>query len=100
MAASEATKEAVYLSRLGQERGIFDGSPLSFHCHNRSATDVAYNPERFMHEACFTNAGTITFANVFEDHLITVVCSFRTYGRQYRRLLYQGDRVQMVLPPT
>ena len=47
MAASEAAKEAVYISRLSRELGISDDTPMALHCDNRSATDVAYNPERF-----------------------------------------------------
>ena len=50
MAASEAAKEAVYISRLSRELGISDDSPMALHCDNRSATDVAYNPEHFGHD--------------------------------------------------
>jgi hypothetical protein len=45
MAASEAAKEAVYLSSLANELGAHDGSPLELHVDNKAAIDLAYNPE-------------------------------------------------------
>ena len=38
---------AVYISRLSRELGVSDDTPMAVHCDNRSATDVAYNPEHY-----------------------------------------------------
>ena len=45
VAASDAGKEAVHLGRLAQELDLHDGSPIDLHLDNKSAIDVAYNPE-------------------------------------------------------
>ena len=45
MAASDASKEAIYLSRFVAELGLPDPSPLSIHVDNQGAIDLAYNPE-------------------------------------------------------
>jgi hypothetical protein len=45
VAASEAGKEAVHLSRLATELDLHDGSPVDLHVDNKSTIDVAYNPE-------------------------------------------------------
>ena len=45
VAASEAGKDAVHLSRLSTELGLHDGSPIDLHMDNKSGIDVAYNPE-------------------------------------------------------
>ena len=44
-AASDAAAEAVHLDRLASELGMGDGSPVELKMDNRSAIDVAYNPE-------------------------------------------------------
>ena len=45
VAASEAAKEAVHLSNLCAELDMGNVDPLALHVDNRSAIDVAYNPE-------------------------------------------------------
>ena len=45
MAGSEAAKEATHLTALARELGLHDDSPIDLHMDNRSAVDVAYNPE-------------------------------------------------------
>jgi len=45
MAASEAAKEAVHLTNLATELGADPNPPIDLHIDNRSAIDVAYNPE-------------------------------------------------------
>ena len=45
MAASEASKEAIYLKRFAQELGLADDSALELHVDNKGARDLAYNPE-------------------------------------------------------
>lgn len=47
VAASEAAKEAVHLNALCSELGLGlpDGTPLDLHVDNKSAIDIAYNPE-------------------------------------------------------
>ena len=44
---SEAAKEAISLSALAREVGMHDDSPVNMSMDNRSAIDVAYNPEHF-----------------------------------------------------
>ena len=45
MAASEATKEAVYLRRFLAELGHADDAPTRLSVDNQAAQDLAYNPE-------------------------------------------------------
>ena len=45
MAASDASKEAVYLQRFVAELSIIDPSPISLSVDNKGAVDLAYNPE-------------------------------------------------------
>ena len=46
MAASEAAKEAVHLSRLQDELGFkASKEPMRLHCDNQAAIDSSYNPE-------------------------------------------------------
>jgi len=45
MAASEASKEAIFLKRFAEELGIADGSALELFEDNKGARDLAYNPE-------------------------------------------------------
>ena len=45
MAASDASKGAIYLSRFITELGLPDPSPLSIHVDNQGTIDLAYNPE-------------------------------------------------------
>ena len=45
MAASEASKEAIFLKRFAEELGISDGSALELFEDNKGARDLAYNPE-------------------------------------------------------
>ena len=45
MAASDASKEAIYLQRFVAEFGITDPSPVSLSVDNKGAVDLAYNPE-------------------------------------------------------
>ena len=45
VAASEAAREAVHLTRLATELGLHDGTSIDLHVDNKSAIDVAYNPE-------------------------------------------------------
>ena len=42
MAASEASKEAIYLKRFASELGISDGSPVELFEDNKGARDLAY----------------------------------------------------------
>ena len=105
MAASEATKEAVYLSRLGQELGVSDGSPLSLHCDNRSATDVAYNPEHFGRMK-HVERRHFYVRECVEDHLITVpfvrtddnIADFFTKALESKRFFRLRDSIMNVAP--
>ena len=45
MAASEAAKEALYLSNFLGELGLPSTTPVSLFMDNKSAIDLAYNPE-------------------------------------------------------
>eukprot|EP00965_Chrysotila_dentata_P124670 4122018-Pleurochrysis_carterae.AAC.1 len=45
IAASEATKEAVYLRMLFKDLGLAPNEPTSLAMDNKSAIDLAYNPE-------------------------------------------------------
>ena len=45
MAGSEATKEAIYLSSFLRELGFDVDEPPPLHMDNKSAIDLAYNPE-------------------------------------------------------
>jgi hypothetical protein len=45
MAASEAAKEAVYLSNLARELGVLDDAPVELFMDNKSAIHTAYNPQ-------------------------------------------------------
>ena len=46
-AASEATKEGIYLTGLAREVGLRGGDPVDLKMDNKSSIDVAYNPEHF-----------------------------------------------------
>ena len=45
VAASEAAKEAVHLSQLARDIGIGDSESVDLFLDNKSAIDVAYNPQ-------------------------------------------------------
>ena len=45
MAASDASKEGLYLSRFLTELGLRDPSPITLSVDNQGAVDLAYNPE-------------------------------------------------------
>ena len=45
MAASEAAKEAVYLSRFLTELGLGDDNPVEMGFDNQAAIAISYNPE-------------------------------------------------------
>ena len=45
MAGSEAAKEAIYLSSFLNELGVSNSEPPPLHMDNKSAIDLAYNPE-------------------------------------------------------
>ena len=45
MAASEAAKEAIYLDGFLTELGFPSGAPVAIGVDNKSAGDLAYNPE-------------------------------------------------------
>ena len=45
MAGSEAAKEAIYLSSFLNELGVTSSEPPPLHMDNKSAIDLAYNPE-------------------------------------------------------
>lgn len=47
MAGSEAAKEAISISALACELGLHNDSPIAMGMDNRSAIDVAHNPEHF-----------------------------------------------------
>jgi hypothetical protein len=48
MAASEASKEAVYLAAFLEELGVRPGNePVTLQCDNQCAIDVSYNPEHY-----------------------------------------------------
>ena len=74
MAASEATKEAIYLSRFAAELSLESGDkPVSLATDNQAAQDLAYNPEHharvkhierrhfFVREAVESHAITVPF---------------------------------------
>ena len=45
IAASEASKEALYLKRFAKELGVTDDAPLALYGDNQGSIDLAYNPE-------------------------------------------------------
>ena len=45
MAASDAAKEAIHLSALSKDIGVGSGGAVDLFIDNKSAIDVAYNPE-------------------------------------------------------
>eukprot|EP00965_Chrysotila_dentata_P245560 6206629-Pleurochrysis_carterae.AAC.1 len=45
IAASEATKEAIYLRSLFDDQGLPSSEPTSLSMDNKSAIDLAFNPE-------------------------------------------------------
>ena len=45
MAASDASKEAIYLARFTAELGLRDPSPIHLSLDNQGAIALAYNPE-------------------------------------------------------
>eukprot|EP00965_Chrysotila_dentata_P121310 4011090-Pleurochrysis_carterae.AAC.1 len=47
IAASEATKEALYLRTRFQNLGIHNEEPTALSMDNKSAIDLAYNPEHY-----------------------------------------------------
>ena len=105
MAASEATKEAVYLSRLSQELGVSDDSPLSLHCDNRSATDVAYNPEHFGRMK-HVERRHFYVRECVENHLINVpfvrtddnIADFFTKALESKRFFRLRDSIMNIAP--
>ena len=102
MAASEAAKEAVYISRLSQELGISSNSPV-LHCDNRSATDMAYNPEHFGRMK-HVERRRYYVRECVEDHLMTVpfvrtddnIADFFTKALESKRFFRLHDSIMNV----
>ena len=71
VAASEAAREAVHLTRFATELGLHDGSAIDLHVDNKSAIDVAYNPE---HHSTMKHVDRRNFyvRELVEDHKIRV----------------------------
>ena len=71
MAASEAAKEAVSLSRLAAELGMGSDEPTDLFLDNKSAIDVAHNPE---HHGRMKHVQRRHFfvRELVEDHVIRV----------------------------
>ena len=71
MAASEACKDAVHLSKLATELGMGSDEPLSLSMDNKSGIDVAYNPE---HHGRMKHVARRHFfvRELVEDHVIRV----------------------------
>ena len=71
MAGSEAAKEAVHLSRLATELGMHEDGTVDLLMDNRSAIDVAYNPE---HHGRMKHVARRHFfiRELVEDHKIRV----------------------------
>jgi hypothetical protein len=69
MAASEAGKEAAYLRNLCADLGMGDAEPTELSMDNRSAIDVAYNPE---HHGRMKHVARRHFyvRELVEDHII------------------------------
>ena len=69
MAASEACKDAVHLSKLATELGMGSDEPLSLSMDNKSGIDVAYNPE---HHGRMKHVARRHFfvRELVEDHVI------------------------------
>ena len=76
MAASEASKEAVYLRRFATELGIEEDRPPSLSVDNQAARDLAFNPEH--HERTkHIDRRHFYIRELVENHTITVpfVCT-------------------------
>ena len=105
MAASEAAKEAVYISRLSRELGVSDDTPMALHCDNRSATDVAYNPEHFGRMK-HVERRHLYVRECVEDHLITVpfvrtddnIADFFTKALESKRFFRLRDSIMNIAP--
>ena len=71
VAGSEAGKEAVHLASLCEELGLSESGPVDLMMDNRSAIDVAYNPE---HQGRMKHVARRHFylRELVEDHRIRV----------------------------
>ena len=63
MAGSEAAKEAIYLSAFLRELGFDVNEPPPLHLDNKSAIDLAYNPEHHARTKHTSTAATTSSAS-------------------------------------
>ena len=106
MAASEAAKEAVYISRLSQELGVSGDSPLALHCDNRSATDVARITRSIFGRMKHVERRHYYVRECVEDHLITVpfvrtddnIADFFTKALESKRFFRLRDSIMNIAP--
>ena len=71
MAASESAKEAVYTSALSEEVGAHDGTAVDLYVDNKSAIDLAYNPEHHQRSKHIQRRHFYV-RELVEEHRITV----------------------------
>eukprot|EP00965_Chrysotila_dentata_P046748 1552423-Pleurochrysis_carterae.AAC.1 len=79
IAASEAAKEAVYLRSLFADLGLEPCKPTSLSMDNKSAIDLAYNPEHHQRSKHIDRRHFFVRERV-EEHDITVEFGRRNYG--------------------
>eukprot|EP00965_Chrysotila_dentata_P212613 6187141-Pleurochrysis_carterae.AAC.1 len=77
IAASEAAKEAIYLRTLFEDLGLPPGEPTSLHMDNKSAIDLAYNPEHHQRSKHIDRRNFFVRERV-EKHDITIPFLFST----------------------
>jgi hypothetical protein len=63
MAGSEAAKEAIYLSTFLRELGLDMSKPPPLKLDNKSAIDLAYNPEHHSKTKHIESVVTTSYAN-------------------------------------
>ena len=85
MAGSEAAKEAIYLSTFLRELGLDMSKPPPLKLDNKSAIDLAYNPE---HHSKTKHIERRHYSHTRMRRERQTSRTFRAHQRQRRRLLY------------
>ena len=95
MAASESAKEAIYLSNFLKELGFGSTSPVQLSMDNKSAIDLAYNPENHSRTKHIARRHYFVRECVEEGRLRVPFVA--TIDRQHGQLLYQTAMQEDVL---
>ena len=105
MAASDASKEAIYVSRFLAELGLRDPSPITVSLDNQGAIDLAYNPEHhqrtkhierrhfFIREAVEQGQIRVPFVRTDDN-----IADFFTKPLSSKRFFYLRDIIMNVPP--